>query len=361
MVEQQRLVADLAHQVVGQQVGPSRGQKAGEEQMAQIDIEILTPFAARFMEGTTLTPAERAEVLRIAQGFACKDSAAAAASRRVRRRSCMTAPRQILPGTTYLVTRRCADRRFMLRPSALVNAVLEYVLAAKAQEYGILLHAYCVLSNHLHLVLTDPHGRLPQFQRDLGSSVARALNAAYGKWEWFWAPGSYSAVALQTPEDVVAKMAYVLTNPVAAGLVRRGADWPGLWSAPARIGAGAREVKRPSHFFREEGTSVENAKLELVPPEGFGSVEALRSRLEDALDARTFFRDADGFNINDGRTRHVGGEALGGVLDQSLFFGQIEIHRRLVSLRDRLLDGEEDLAFLDLVAFFHQKFNQGAG
>jgi len=46
--------------------------------MAQIDIEILTPFAARFMEGTTLTPAERAEVLRIGQGFACKDSAAAA-------------------------------------------------------------------------------------------------------------------------------------------------------------------------------------------------------------------------------------------------------------------------------------------
>ena len=46
--------------------------------MAQIDIEVLTPFAAKFMEGTSLTPAERAEVLRIAQGFACKDSAAAA-------------------------------------------------------------------------------------------------------------------------------------------------------------------------------------------------------------------------------------------------------------------------------------------
>src|SRR6266536_726551 len=46
--------------------------------MPQIDIEILTPFAAKFLEGTTLTPAERAEVLRIAQGFACKDAAAAA-------------------------------------------------------------------------------------------------------------------------------------------------------------------------------------------------------------------------------------------------------------------------------------------
>jgi DNA-binding CsgD family transcriptional regulator len=46
--------------------------------MAHIDIEILAPFAARFMEGTTLTPAERSEVLRMAQGYACKDSAAAA-------------------------------------------------------------------------------------------------------------------------------------------------------------------------------------------------------------------------------------------------------------------------------------------
>jgi DNA-binding CsgD family transcriptional regulator len=46
--------------------------------MPRIDIEILSPFAAKYMEGTTLTPAERAEVLRMAQGFACKDSAAGA-------------------------------------------------------------------------------------------------------------------------------------------------------------------------------------------------------------------------------------------------------------------------------------------
>ena len=198
----------------------------------------------------------------------------------------MTAPRQILPGTTYLVTRRCADRRFMLRPSALVNAVLEYVLAAKAQEYGILLHAYCVLSNHLHLVLTDPHGRLPQFQRDLGSSVARALNAAYGKWEWFWAPGSYSAVALQGPEDVLDKMAYTLANPVLAGLVRRGSEWPGLWSAPGQMGCGAREVNRPAHYFREAGDTPPSAPLELVCPAGFGSADELCERLCVAIEEK---------------------------------------------------------------------------
>ena len=45
--------------------------------MPQIDVEILTPFATRYLNGTTLTRAERAEVLRMAQGFTCKDSAGA--------------------------------------------------------------------------------------------------------------------------------------------------------------------------------------------------------------------------------------------------------------------------------------------
>ncbi len=48
--------------------------------MPHIDIEILSPFSAKFLEGTSLTPAERSEVLRMAQGFACKDSAAAEGS-----------------------------------------------------------------------------------------------------------------------------------------------------------------------------------------------------------------------------------------------------------------------------------------
>ena len=191
----------------------------------------------------------------------------------------MTAPRQILPNVTYLITRRCFDRMFLLRPSALVKELFEYVLAVKAKEYGILLHTYCVLSNHWHCVLTDPDGRLPEFQRDLGSTIARSLNAAHGRWESFWAPGSYSAVALPTPVDVLDKMAYVLANPVLAGLVRRGAEWPGPWSAPAVIGAEARTVRRPAHFFREEGPAPAVASLSLECPPGFHSVEALRERL----------------------------------------------------------------------------------
>jgi len=198
----------------------------------------------------------------------------------------MTAPRRIIKGTTYLITRRCFARMFLLRPSPLSNALFEYRLAVTAQRHGIQLHAYCVLSNHWHCVLTDPRGKLPKFEQDLDSIVARALNAAHGRWESFWAPGSYSAVALQSPEDVLDKMAYVLANPVVAGLVRRGAEWPGLWSSPALIGAGPREVKRPDHFFRKKGKAPVVAQLELVRPPGFASDEAARQMLEGAVKAR---------------------------------------------------------------------------
>jgi putative transposase len=195
----------------------------------------------------------------------------------------MTAPRQVLPGTTYLVTRRCFQRQLLLRPSATTNEIFLYVLAIAARRFGIRLHAFCVLSNHFHIVLTDPDARLPAFEQYLDSLVARAVNASLGRWESFWAPSSYSAVALTTPHDVVGKAAYVLANPVAAGLVRRGKQWPGVWSDPALIGRERVIVHRPGTFFRRNGYLPESTGLELTAPPGFESPDVFRAQLSAAL------------------------------------------------------------------------------
>ncbi len=198
----------------------------------------------------------------------------------------MTAPRQVLPGTTYLVTHRCAERRFFLKPSKTTNDVFLYLLAVAAGRFEIEVHAFCVLSNHFHLVVTDPHARLPAFQQFLDALTARALNASLGRWEAFWAPNSYSAVTLVAPADMLDKATYVLANPVAAGLVRSGGLWPGLWSAPERIGGDPLAVRRPAHFFDPKGSLPESATLQLTPPPGFPSAEAFREQLLAALAER---------------------------------------------------------------------------
>ncbi len=212
----------------------------------------------------------------------------------------MTAPRQVAPGDSYLVTRRCTQRQFLLTPSRITNQTFLYVLAVAAARYGVRVHAFCVLSNHYHLVVTDPRATLPAFQQFLDALVARALNALHGRWESFWAPDTYSAVRLASSDDAVEKCAYALANPVLAGLVAAGSAWPGPWSPPERIGADPYVVKRPEHFFDAKGSLPEEAVLFLTPPAGFETAEQFRRELEGALagreaDARTRWRARGGF------------------------------------------------------------------
>jgi REP element-mobilizing transposase RayT len=212
----------------------------------------------------------------------------------------VTAPRQVVAHAVYLVTRRCTQRQFLLKPSRATNQVFLYVLALAAQRYGIQVHAFCVLSNHVHMIVSDPYALLPAFHQFLDALVARALNASLGRWEAFWAPGSYSAVKLVSPADVVDKIAYVLANPVAAGLVGSGSAWPGLWSAPERIGGDEYVAKRPAHFFDPKGDLPGEISLHLTTPPGFDSPQQFRTQVGRALElqedaARSHWRGRGGF------------------------------------------------------------------
>lgn len=191
----------------------------------------------------------------------------------------VTAPRRIVQGTTYLVTRRCSQREFLLKPSALVNLVFKFVLAVAASRYGVVLHAVCVMSNHFHLVVTDPRANLPDFSHLFDGVVAKALNALHGRWENFWAPCSYSAVALASPEDIVEKVAYTLANPATAGLVEHGRQWPGVWSDPRSVGQPGELVERPGHYFAKDGSMPESERLVFSAPPGFESVEAFQAQV----------------------------------------------------------------------------------
>jgi putative transposase len=163
----------------------------------------------------------------------------------------MTKPRCVLSGVTYLVTRRCSERRFFLRPDPKVTQVFEYLLGWCANKYGIEIHAYVAMSNHYHLVLTDVRGKLPAFTQEFHSLVARAVNHLLGRWESFWDPRPTSAVALLGDGAVVEKMAYTLANPVRARLVGRARAWGGATSAGMRFGR-ARRIARPGKFFSEK-------------------------------------------------------------------------------------------------------------
>jgi REP element-mobilizing transposase RayT len=175
----------------------------------------------------------------------------------------MTVPREILPGATYLVTRRCSQRQFLLKPSQRTNQLVRYCLADAARHTGVQLHAVCFMSNHWHGVVTDPQARLPEFLERFHRLFARAQNASLGRWENLWSSDKPSVVRLVSDEDILEKMAYVIANPTAAGLVRAPSQWPGVISH----GVSQRTVvQRPDFFFSREGDMPGKLALEVSRP-----------------------------------------------------------------------------------------------
>lgn len=195
----------------------------------------------------------------------------------------MSKPKPILPGASYLITRRCAERQFLLRPSDETNKIVQFSLAVAAARTGVQVHAFGAMSNHLHMVVTDPDAKLPRFQQLCNALIARAMNASLGHWESFWSPSSYNAVRLVTPADIVDKVAYVLANPVSAGLVRTFRLWPGAFSELDRIGGDPLRAERPGTFFARNGAFSKDATLQLTVPEGFSSPEEFRKLVAAAV------------------------------------------------------------------------------
>ena len=57
-------------------------------------------------------------------------------------------PRQVLPGQFYLLTRRCTQRQYLLRPDRDANDTFLYCLAEAAQRFGIDVILPSTMSNH---------------------------------------------------------------------------------------------------------------------------------------------------------------------------------------------------------------------
>ena len=178
-------------------------------------------------------------------------------------------PRRIIPGRVYMITRRCTQRQFLLRPDRETTNAFTYCLALAAErtEMGVL--AFLAHSNHHHTILVDTHGRMPEFLELFHKLVAKHQNALRGRWENFWASEPTSVVELAGTEDILAKMTYALTNPVKDGLIDRADQWPGASSLSAHENDRPLAAHRPSRFFRKDGAMPERVTIKVQRPPGF--------------------------------------------------------------------------------------------
>ena len=91
--------------------------------------------------------------------------------------------------------------------------------------------AYCIMLNHVHIVLTPQTGRaeepfaLAELMRAFKGCTARAANVRLGRRGAFWQHESYDHV-VRDQDELARIVSYVKNNPVKAGLVAGWDEWP---------------------------------------------------------------------------------------------------------------------------------------
>jgi putative transposase len=98
--------------------------------------------------------------------------------------------------------------------------------------------AYCLMPNHVHLLLETPHANLGAGMQYLHGRYANDFNQRHGRSGHLF-QGRYGSALVTTDEQLWHVAAYIALNPVSAGLCRRPEEWP--WSSHAStIGGRAR-------------------------------------------------------------------------------------------------------------------------
>jgi putative transposase len=197
----------------------------------------------------------------------------------------MTLPREVIPGRFYMVTRRCTQRQFLLRPDNETNNAFLYCLADAAQRFGVDVLLTCAMSNHHHTVIFDRDGTVPAFTEHFHKLFAKCQNALRGRWENFWASEQVCVVHLVDPTDVLDKLVYVATNPVKDRLVEKVHQWPGVNGLAALLGGHTLHATRPRHFFRPDGPMPATMTLNLALPSELRDSPHLLAELRDRVAA----------------------------------------------------------------------------
>ena len=96
-------------------------------------------------------------------------------------------------------------------------------------EQGML--AFCIMPNHIHLMIRTHDNPLGELMRHLKGRTARAINKTLGNSGQFWAR-EYFDRYIRDSDHFMACLKYIIENPIKAGLTKEPLEWPGTWIAP---------------------------------------------------------------------------------------------------------------------------------
>lgn len=160
-------------------------------------------------------------------------------------------PRFDLTGQPQHVIQRGNNREAVFCANADYQFYLEKLKAA-ADKHQCDIHAYVLMTNHVHLLLTpQTTGGIGKTLQMLGRYYVQYFNYSYQRTGTLW-EGRYKATLIDTETYFLSCMRYIELNPARAGMVNHSADYP--WSSYAYNALGkSNSMLMPHREYRRLG------------------------------------------------------------------------------------------------------------
>jgi REP element-mobilizing transposase RayT len=115
-----------------------------------------------------------------------------------------------------------------------------------SERYGVLIHGFCLIPNHFHILLQQQEQPVSSAMRSLGTNYAAYFNRKYHKVGHVF-QGRFRGILFDKQKYLLSLIRYLHLNPVRAGLVDKPQDWS--WSSLECIDRSLIQPTMPTLFF----------------------------------------------------------------------------------------------------------------
>ena len=136
-------------------------------------------------------------------------------------------PRIDYPGALHHVTSRGAARA-PIYSDTFDREIFYDLLDETVQRFGWRCHAYCLMTNHYHLLIETPAANLTRGMQRLNCRFAKLYNRRHGRKGHLF-ESRYAAILVERDAHLLELARYVVLNPVRAGACGSPGEWP--WSS----------------------------------------------------------------------------------------------------------------------------------
>jgi len=167
-------------------------------------------------------------------------------------------PRLVIPDIALHIRQRGVNRQDCFRTDG-DRLVYLSRLREMAAATRCALHAYCLMTNHVHLLLTPPdEAACATLMKELSQCYVQYFNRRYERTGTLW-EGRYRSCLVDSARYVLACYRYVEMNPVEAGMVR--APLAYSWSSHAEnIGARTPDMLTPHPEYQALASTAETRR-----------------------------------------------------------------------------------------------------